>query len=140
MNASVEAQSKGAPMPKENRDIVGILKSELEFLERGGYRESERARWRPQFIFEDSPTCINYGRRENFRPCSECPLMQFVPPDCREERIPCRHIPLNTEGYAIDTYYRMGTYEELEAAVATWLRDTIHRLGQERAQRHCACA
>jgi hypothetical protein len=60
--------------------------------------------------------------------------MQFVPLDCREEKIPCRHIPLNAEGYTIDTYYRLGTQEELEAAMANWLRETIQRLGQERLQ------
>ena len=121
-------------MTKDNRDVVEVLKSELEFLGSGGYRQSLRAPWRPQFIFEDSPTCINYGRQQRFLPCSECALMQFVPPDCREEKIPCRHIPLNAEGYTIDTYYRMGTQEELERAMANWLRETIQRLGQERAQ------
>ena len=121
-------------MAKDNRDLVQLLKSELEYLERGGYRQSLRAPWRPQFIFEDSPTCINYGRKQRFIPCSECALMQFVPSDCREEKIPCRHIPLNTEGYTIDTYYRIGTQEELEAAVANWLRENIQRLEQERAK------
>lgn len=66
--------------------------------------------------------------------------MQFVPPDCREEKIPCRHIPPNAEGYTIDTYYRIGTQEELEAAVADWLRETVERLGRERPQGLLACA
>ena len=127
-------------MTKDKRDIVEILKSELEFLERGGYRESERARWRPQFIFEDSPTCLNYGRNEALFPCSQCALMQFVPPDCRDEKIPCRHIPLNKEGYTIDTYYRIGTHEELEGAIANWLRKTIQQLEEEREQQYCARA
>lgn len=121
-------------MAKDNRDLVQLLKSELEYLERGGYRQSLRAPWRPQFIFEDSPTCINYGRKQRLIPCSECALMLFVPADCREEKIPCRHIPLNSEGYTIDTYYRIGTQEELEAAVESWLRETIARLEQERAE------
>lgn len=123
------------PMTKNNSDLVEILKAELQFLEKGGYRQSLRAPWRPQFIFEDSPTCINYGRKQRFLPCSECPLLQFVPLDCREERIPCRHIPLNAEGYTIDTYYRMGTQEELEAALGDWLCETIQRLEGERAER-----
>lgn len=122
-------------MAKDNRNVLELLKSELEFLGKGGYRQSLRAPWRPQFIFEDSPTCINYGRKQRFLPCSECPLMQFVPPDCREETIPCRHIPLNSEGYTIDTYYRIGTHEELEAALANWLCESIRRLEQEHVQR-----
>ena len=122
-------------MANDNRVLVELLKSELAFLESGGYRQSLRAPWRPQFIFEDSPTCINYARKEGFLPCSECPLMQFVPPDCQEEAIPCRHIPLHPDGYTIDTYYRIGTQEELEAAVSSWLRETICRLEQECVQR-----
>jgi len=127
-------------MGKNNRDLVEILKSELKFLEAGGYRSSPETRWRPQFIFEDSPTCPNYGRKEALIPCGECVLMPFVPPDCREEKIPCRHIPLNTEGYTIDTFYRIGTHEELEGAVAHWLRETVRRLEEERAQQRYACA
>lgn len=122
-------------MPKDNRDLFDLLKSELAFLESGGYRQSLRAPWRPQFIFEDSPTCVNYGRKEAFVPCGECALLQFVPPDCRKGAIPCRHIPLNAEGYTIDTYYRIGTHEELEAALSAWLRETIQRLERERAER-----
>lgn len=121
-------------MTNDNRDLIQLLKAELAFLESGGYRQSLRAPWRPQFIFEDSPTCINYGRKQHFLPCDQCPLMQFVPSDCREEKIPCRHIPLNTEGYTIDTYYRIGTHVELEATLSSWLRETIRRLEQEHAE------
>lgn len=121
-------------MANDNRDLIQLLKAELAFLESGGYRQSLRTPWRPQFIFEDSPTCINYGQKHRFLPCSECPLMQFVPPDSREEKIPCRHIALNAEGYTIDTYYRIGTQEELEAALSSWLRETIRQLEQERAE------
>ena len=121
-------------MAKDNRDLVQILKAELEFLETGGYTPAPKVRWRPQFVFEDSPTCLNYGRKETLIPCRECALSQFVPPDCREEKIPCRHIPLNKEGYTVDTYYRIGTLEELEAALGNWLRETIRRLEQERRE------
>ena len=105
-------------MQGDNRDALEILKSELRFLENGGYRESPRTTWRPQLIFEDSPTCLNYGSRQRLLPCSECVLMAFVPQDCRGERIPCTHISLDVEGYTIDTYYRLGTQEELEVGVA----------------------
>lgn len=112
-------------MCTDNRVLLDVLKAELQFLEEGGYRQSPDAPRRPQFIFEDSPTCINYQRSRNLRPCSECLLMRFVPPDCHAETIPCRHIPLNAEGFTIDTYYRLGTHEEVETALASWLRKTI---------------
>lgn len=121
-------------MANDDRDLLTVLKAELEFLEKGGYRHSPTAPWRPLFIFEDSPTCMNHARRENPLPCRECILMNLVPADCRNEKIPCRHIPLNPEGFTIDTYYRLGTHEEVEKGVAAWLRKTIKQLEQERAQ------
>ena len=115
-------------MANDDRALLTVLKAELRFLENGGYRHSPNAPWRPQFIFEDSPTCINHEKREPLSPCRECILMHFVPPDCRDERIPCRHIPLNSDGFTLDTYYRLGTFEEAEAAVRDWLRKTIGEL------------
>ncbi|MGB7230832.1 MAG: hypothetical protein WBD19_04110 [Candidatus Acidiferrum sp.] len=61
--------------------------------------------------------------------------MRFVPKDCHGERIPCRHIPLNVEGYTIDTFYRLGTPEELEDAWAGWLRMAIRVVCQGERQR-----
>jgi hypothetical protein len=128
-------------MPGDNRDVLEILRSELRFLENGGYKASPRTGWRPKFILEDSPACLNYGSIQRLLPCSECFSMAFVPDDCRGERIPCRHIHLNAEGYTIDTFYRLGAPEELEVAWAGWLRKTIQRLEGESARLHGeACA
>jgi hypothetical protein len=115
-------------MVQDDRDLLAVLQAELEFLEKGGYRHSPSARWRPQFLFEDSPTCMNHGRRESPLPCGECILMNLVPADCRDEKFPCRHIPLNAQGFTIDAYYRLGTQEEVEAALAAWLRKIIAQL------------
>ena len=52
----------------------------------------------------------------------------MVPEECREKKIPCRHIPLNVNGETVDSLYRTGTQEELEAALAIWLKSTIRRL------------
>ena len=121
-------------MVKDDRDLLAVLQAELEFLEKGGYRHSPSARWRPRFIFEDSPTCMNHGRRESPLPCRECMLMKVVPADCRHEKIPCRHIPLNAQGFTIDAYYRSGTHEEVETALAAWLRKIIEQLTPDRTQ------
>jgi hypothetical protein len=112
----------------DKRNLVEVLKAELEFLNRGGYR---KASWRPQFIFEDSPTCLNYGNRQDQKPCSECVLMQLVPREKREEKVPCRFIPLNEQGDTIDSLYRSGTQEELESALRNWLTPEIEK--QEKA-------
>ena len=110
---------------QDNRNLIEVLKGELEFLNRGGYRETS---WRPQFIFEDSPTCLNYGNDADRRPCNECVLMQLVPPEKRAERVPCRHIPLNERGDTIASLYHFSTQDELESAVRAWLTREIEKL------------
>jgi hypothetical protein len=105
-----------------------VLKAELEFVEKGGYRNTDLSAWRPQFIFQDSPTCLNSDPAQPPRPCSECILNQLVPADLRRRNIPGRYIPLNEQGETIDSFYRCGTREELESALRKWLLTTIHRL------------
>jgi hypothetical protein len=112
-------------MPKDDRNTLELLKAELNFLEKGGYGRSPREPWRAQLVFEDSPTCMNYDSKENPSPCAECALMQFVPPEKRTEKIPCRHIPLTAEGETLQELYNGGTQQELEGALADWLRARI---------------
>ena len=119
-------------MQKDERDLLEVLRFELEFLEKGGYGRSPREPWRPQFIFEDSPTCMNYDRKENPGPCGDCVLMQLVPPELRSEKIPCRHIPFGASGETLDSLYRYGDQHEIEETAGHWLRGTIKRLEDER--------
>jgi hypothetical protein len=119
-------------MQKDERDLLEVLKFELQFLEDGGYGRSPRTPWRPQYIFEDSLTCMNYDSKENPGPCSDCVLMQLVPPECRSEKIPCRHIPFNTSAETLDSLYRYNNQQETEETVGVWLRATIQRLEEKR--------
>jgi len=114
-------------MPNDERGLLPVLKAELAFLETGGYRDTG-AQWRPKFLFEDSPTCLNFDNAKSPRPCHDCVLAALVPLDSLNEKFPCRHIPLNEAGFTIDTYYRLGTFEEAEAALRTWLRKMIQHL------------
>lgn len=125
-------------MTNDKRDLLTVLKAELEFLDKGGYRHTARAAWRPQFVFQDSPTCLNFDSTRQPRPCSECVLAELVPEESAKKKIPCRYIPLNERGETIDSFYRYGTAEELEAALGPWLRQTIHRLEHEK--RNCTAA
>lgn len=116
----------------ENRnDVLSALKRELAFVELGGYRSPQQAAWRPQFIFQDSPTCPNHRNLGEPVPCTECVLMEFVPRECQKERFPCRNIPLNESGETLGHLYRTGTEKETHAIVANWLRKTIARLERE---------
>ena len=113
-------------MLKDERDVVDVLKSELEYLRSGAY--SERESWGPGFIFEDSPTCLNFGHKDNPGPCSGCVLMDFVPPQHRSQKFPCRHIPLDASGQTLDALYRHCDQAEVEETVSNWLQATIQRL------------
>jgi hypothetical protein len=115
-------------MSKDNRDLLTVLRSELEFLEKGGYRTTARADWRPHFIFQDSPTCLNFDPTQPPRSCSECMLLQLVPAESARRKIPCRFIPLNDGGETLDSFYRSATAQELETAFGGWLRSTIKKL------------
>ncbi len=115
-------------MSHDERDLLTVLKAELEFLEKGGYRQTARSAWRPKFVFQDSPTCLNFDPARQPRPCSECALAQLVPQELATKKIPCRYIPLNERGETIDSFYRYGTEKELEPALRHWLKQTIQRL------------
>jgi hypothetical protein len=119
-------------MQKDERDLLEVLKFELQFLNDGSYGRSPRTPWRPQYIFEDSLTCMNYDSKENPGPCSDCVLMQLVPPERRSEKIPCRHIPFNLSGETLDSLYRCSSQLEIEETVGDWLQVTIQRLEEER--------
>ena len=121
-------------MPQDNRNLLEVLKFELEFLEQGGYGRLPREAWRPRFIFEDSPTCMNFNSKDR-EPCSECLLMQFVPENARTEQTPCIHIPLSPTGETIASLYQTGTQQEVEEALGAWLRMTIRRLEAEETKR-----
>jgi hypothetical protein len=118
-------------MSNNNRDLLETLRFELKFLEDGGYGRSPRAPWRAAYVFEDSPTCLNFSDPSRPHPCSECVLMQLVPLELREQAVPCRFIPLNGDGQTVDSLYRTGTQKELEEALRDWLQREIRRLEKE---------
>ena len=124
-------------MPQDRQVVLKSWRADLAFVESGGCGSPARAQWRPRFVFEDSPTCLNRDPTKVRKPCSECALAEFLPEGLGKKRIPCRYIPLNERGETIDLFYRTGTQEELEAAVVKWLTRTIERLSaQERSEIH----
>jgi len=116
-------------MQAPDRDLLQVLKFELQFLEQGKYRSP--LQWRPRYIFEDSPTCRR--GRSSVCDCSECLLFDFVPPEHRSAPTPCRYIPLNEWGETVDSLYRTGTHDELEEALRGWLHAAIGRLARQRS-------
>jgi hypothetical protein len=121
-------------MSDKNRDILEILRFELRFLEEGGYVRSPHALWRAPYIFEDSPSCLNFRDPARPHPCSECLLTQFVPAEFREQDLPCRFIPLDDKGDTVDSLYRTGTQKEMTEVLRDWLGREIRRIEAERTQ------
>ena len=120
-------------MPRDQQEILNILKSELLLIERGGYRASAaQDEGGASTIFADSPTCLNYGYPYRVHPCGECLLMQFVPADMRVSPMPCHHIPLDSSGQTVETMEEKDTPTQMQEAVKIWLRSTIDRIESER--------
>ena len=119
-------------MTQDRRDVLEVLKFELDFLEDGGYGRSPRAPWRAPAIFEDSPICPNFGDPKRPHSCERCLLEQFVPAEQRSENAPCRFIQLTQQGQTVDDLYRTASQVELEEALAQWLRIQIQEIEQER--------
>ena len=115
-------------MPGYDVRTLDALKLELKLVELGIYRPL--APGCPLFVFADSPVCTRYGGTS----CAECVLLQFVPADCHSEQIPCHHIQLNDARETVDSLYRTGTQEELEAALRNWLTATITRVEEKRSE------
>ena len=119
---------------KDERDVLELLKAELDHIEKGGYGRSVRAPWRPTSVFQDSLTCINYGYPYRAHPCDECFLNELVPPGERAAAIPCHHIPLDAEGTTVEEIESEENQQKLEEKVKTWLRAKIKEIEDSRAQ------
>jgi hypothetical protein len=63
--------------------------------------------------------------------CSDCWLMEFVPPDLRDEQIPCRFVQLTSDGVSVDSLYRYGTPVETEELLRKWLVERIREVESE---------
>jgi hypothetical protein len=131
----VAADTSGAQtMAKDERDILELLKTELDFIEKGGYGRSVRTPWKATSSFRDSLTCVNYALPEKAHPCSECHLIEFVPGDKQTEEVPCHFIPLNPTGDTVETLD--GDEVKLEEALKEWMRAKILEIEAQRQKEY----
>jgi hypothetical protein len=129
----LKAYVPGEPiMSEDKRDVLEVLRYELNFLEQGGYGNWYSTPWGPASIFQDSLTCPNHGDPTRPHACHECLLYDFVPEEYRTEDVPCHHIPLNRSGVTVATPNQ--TEEELRENVKHWLKRTIARIEADRAK------
>lgn len=120
-------------MTKDDRDILELLKSELSFIEEGGYGRSVRTPWLPKSIFQDSLSCLNYGYPYRAHPCTDCHLLDFVDPDDRSQPVPCHFIPLNAAGNTVEELEMEGNEGKMASTVKIWLKGKISQLEAERS-------
>ena len=121
-------------MAKDDRDILELLKEELDFIEKGGYGRSVRTPWQPKSAFQDSLTCINYGYPYRAHPCNECHLLDFVSPEHHSADVPCHFIPLNDVGETIEELEFEDNQTKVEKTLKQWLRNQITQIEEERAK------
>ena len=121
-------------MAKDDRDILEILKDELNFIEKGGYGRSVRTPWQAKSLFLDSLTCINFAGPEHTHPCNECHLIDFVTSENQGEEVPCHSIPLNDAGETIEALELEDNEAKLEREVKDWLRGRIREIEEERSK------
>lgn len=117
----------------DERDILEVLKAELDYIERGGYGRPVKTPWRPTSVFQDSLTCINFGYPYRAHPCDECFLNDLVPQERRAEAVPCHHIPLDAEGATVEAAELEENQARLEEKVKTWLRAKIEEIEHARS-------
>ena len=67
------------------------------------------------------------------RPCKECELYYFVPPEDRWKTVPCHHIPLNEANDTIDSLEWETDQAGIQEAVEKWLCEAISKLEQQKA-------
>ena len=120
-------------MAKDDRDILELLKDELDFIEKGGYARSVHTPWQPKSAYQDSLTCINYGYLHRAHPCNECHLLDFVSPEHHSEQVPCHLIPLNEAGETIEELELEDNQAKVERTLKQWLRNKISKIEAERA-------
>jgi hypothetical protein len=119
-------------MANDDRDIVELLKDEIDFIEKGGYGRSVRTPWKAKSAFQDSLTCLNYADPDKSHPCDDCHLIDFVPQEHQQDKIPCHTIPMNAEGDTILELELAENEAKLERRMKDWLRERIIKIEIER--------
>src|SRR5260370_3615930 len=110
-------------MANDDRDLLQVLQSELDFLSKGGYDPSVRTPRERTILFQDSPICPEFPCRTHNE---QCLLMQFVPEADRAKQVPCHHIPLNDRGETVERLLAEAEGQErAEEALKAWLRRAI---------------
>lgn len=122
-------------MTNNKADLIRLLEAELDLIEAGGYAPpaGHPELTRPLFDRSVSMACINHWEVPGHEAdCHDnCVLMDAVPEDRKNEKLPCHHIPLNAAGETVSSIESSSGRERAQDEVKRWLRTTIDRLKRE---------
>jgi hypothetical protein len=119
-------------MSEDRRDVLQVLRYELNFLEQGGYSRNIR-QGNGISPFQDTLSCLNFGEPTHPHTCHECFLYDFVPDASRTEDVPCHFIPLDDHGSTVAGLLHSGDNHKLELMLQAWLRKAIAKFEGERS-------
>ena len=105
----------------ERDALLQAVRTELTFLDAGGYGKPFRNGWRPTLLLRDSPVCLNFNATGRQASCDQFPFFSLVPAADRHAILPCHHISLDAQGNTIAGMYRKGTQKELDERYHNWL-------------------
>jgi hypothetical protein len=117
-------------------DIIRLLETELDLIEKGGYGRSPREPWKAKSMFQYSVACINHWFVPDHPPdkCDGCILLDYVPDEHKQKNAPCHFIPLNEKGETIDMLELTGDQSRLEETVKMWIQATLRDLKEKEAR------
>jgi hypothetical protein len=108
-------------MAWDKREVIGLLRMEIENIRKRGFAAR----------FRDTVLCINAGKDPQSDVCSQCLLLQFVPPEYHADPTPCFHIPLNERGDTVTTLSPIANRKELDEAIVGWMERAVVQLQKE---------
>jgi hypothetical protein len=111
-------------MAHDLRDILQVLRFELNYLEQGGFNR-DRALLGIESPFRGTFACLNFSDPLQTHACRECILFQFVPDDKKTEEFPCHHICLTESGETVAQFIAKNDPGRMTVALEHWLRSTI---------------
>jgi hypothetical protein len=120
-------------MSSKRSDKIRLLEAELELMEGGGLGLPAGEPLAEHPVFYRSLVCINHWQVPGHGDeCHDnCVLLDAVPEQYRDEKLPCHFIPLNSSGDTVQALEQGGDRERTQEEVKKWLRATIAALHAE---------
>lgn len=110
-------------MTSDKQTLVVLLRQEILNSRRG----------RSGATFPDTLLCPNHSRNTPDATCIHCGLLEYIPPEFRQQFMPCFDIPLDSTGQTLDLLTQKSSLHECEQAMRAWMKKTLEQLEKELA-------